>query len=120
MSRWFWTATKVQPAMVAEEEEKHLKDVEQALLLLLDDDIEGADAMLNAKNTAYHHVGRGISKFIASMLGAEKEMLNEAAALLYIAENKSWEYMKQAQKEPVALGRSVYPPGTEYLLCYSV
>lgn len=119
MSRWFRNA-KPHVAMVAAEEEQHLRDVERALLKLLDDDIVGADAILDGKESTYHCLGRGMSKFIASMLSAEKESLAEAASLLLVAESKAWEDMKKAQKEEAAFKSTIYPPGTEYLLCYSV
>lgn len=105
--------------MTAEEEDKHLQDVEHALLQLLNDDIAAADKILKQKDSSYHHLGRGISSFIASMLGVEKELLKDAANTLQAAENKTWEDMKKAQKEPAAFQSHIYPPGTEYLLCYA-
>jgi hypothetical protein len=35
------------------------------------------------------------------------------------AETKTWDDMKKAQREPTAFKSSIYPPGTEYLLCYA-
>jgi hypothetical protein len=106
--------------MTAEEEDQHLQSVEIALLKLLDDDVEAADKILKEQNSSYHHLGRGISSFIASMLGVEKELLKEAAAALQVAETKTWEDMKKAQREPNAFRSEIYPPGTEYLLCYAI
>lgn len=106
--------------MVAAEEDEHLRNVEIALLKLLDDDIAQADKILKEKDSAFHHLGRGISSFIASMLGVEKELLKEAAATLQVAENKTWDDMKKAQKESTAFQSTIYPPGTEYLLCYAI
>jgi ATP-dependent Clp protease ATP-binding subunit ClpA len=105
--------------MVAEEEDKHLQQVEHALLQLLNDDIAEADRILKQHNSSYHHLGRGISNFIASMLGVEKELLKDAANTLHLAENKTWEDMKKAQASATAYKSSIYPPGTEYLLCYA-
>ncbi|KAH8808246.1 outer membrane protein-like protein iml2 [Xylogone sp. PMI_703] len=121
MSRWFRSAAKVEvPALVAVDEENNLKAVEQALLLLLNDDVKEANKRLLEKDSAYHHLGRGISSFMASMLGAEKELLKDAAAKLQLAETKTWEDMKRAEKDPAAFRSKIYPPGTEYLLCYSI
>lgn len=106
--------------MVAEEEDQHLLEVERALLQLLNDDIASADKMLKQNDSSYHHLGRGISSFIASMLGAEKQLLQEAAAALQKAEAKTWEDMKTAQSSPTAYKSHIYPPGTEYLLCYAI
>lgn len=120
MSRWFRATAKAHaPAMVAEEEDKHLLQVEHALLQLLNDDIAEADRILKQHDSSYHHLGRGISNFIASMLGVEKELLKDAAATLQLAENKTWEDMKKAQASPTAYKSAIYPPGTEYLLCYA-
>ena len=117
---WFRSATRAQrPAMVAAEEDQHLQDVELALLKLLNDDIAEADKILKRKDSSYHHLGRGISSFIGSMLGVEKELLKDAAAELHLAENKTWDDMKRAQREPQAYQSHIYPPGTEYLLCYA-
>jgi hypothetical protein len=106
--------------MVAEEEDQHLLSVEQALLKLLDDDIEEADRILKQHDSSYHHLGRGISSFIASMLGVEKELLKDAAAALQVAEIKTWEDMNRAKREQSAYRSKIYPPGTEYLLCYAI
>lgn len=80
MSRWFKAAAKSHaPAMVAEEEDRHLQQVEHALLQLLNDDIAEADKILKQQDSSYHHLGRGISSFIASMLGVEKELLKDVS-----------------------------------------
>lgn len=105
--------------MIAEEEDRHLEQVEHALLQLLNDDIEAAQKILKQQDSSYHHLGRGIVSFIASMLGVEKELLKEAAGKLQEAENKTWNDMKKAQSEPAAFKSSIYPPGTEYLLCFA-
>lgn len=121
MSRWFKSAVKAEvPRMVADEEERNLKAVEQALNLLLNDDVKEANRRLLEKDSSYHYLGRGISSFMASMLGAEKELMKDAAAKLQLAETKTWEAMKQAEKDHTAFRSKIYPPGTEYLLCYSI
>lgn len=120
MSRWFRSATKAAPSMVGDDEEAHLVHVEAAMLKLLNDDIEEADELLKKQDSSYHHLGRGISGFLSAMMGVEKDLLKEAAIILQEAENKSWEDMKKAQKEPMAFQSNIYPQGTEYLLCYSV
>jgi hypothetical protein len=117
---WFSSAVKAHhPTMVAAEEDQHLQDVEFALLQLLNDDIAEADRILKQQDSSYHYLGRGISSFIASMLGVEKELLKDAATALQLAESKTWDDMKRAQKEPQAYHSRIYPPGTEYLLCYA-
>ncbi|CAG8960314.1 hypothetical protein HYFRA_00012388 [Hymenoscyphus fraxineus] len=120
MTSWFRSVVKTAPAMSGEEEDRHLQHVENALLQLLNDDIAAADEILKQHESSYHHLGRGISSFLASMLGAEKELLKDALNKLLLSESKNWEDMKVAQREPTAFRSKVYPPGTEYLLCYAV
>jgi hypothetical protein len=108
------------PVMVAAEEDKHLRAVETAMLKLLDDDVLKAEEILKEQDSSYHHLGRGISSFISSMLGAEKELLKEAALILHTAEVRTWDDMKRAQKDSTAFRSHIYPPGSEYLLCYSI
>lgn len=119
MSRWFGSKAKAPAAMVAEEEDQHLQHVEHALLQLLNDDIAEADRILKQHDSSFHHLGRGISNFIASMLATEKELLKEAAAILQLAEEKTWEDYKRGQSSPASFKSHIYPPGTEYLLCYA-
>ncbi|KAH8594328.1 outer membrane protein-like protein iml2 [Bisporella sp. PMI_857] len=106
--------------MHAEEEDAHLQAVENALINLLNDDIEAAEAALKKADSSYHYLGRGITGFIAAMLGAEKELMVDAGATLKLAENKTWEDMKTARKEPTAYQSTIYNPGTEYELCYAI
>jgi hypothetical protein len=118
MASWFRSAVKHQPMLEAEEEDKHLRHVETALLQLLNDDIVEADRILKEHESSYHYLGRGISSFLSSMLGGEKEMVKEALSKLLASETKNWDDMKKAQKEPTAYRSQIYPAGTEYLLCY--
>jgi hypothetical protein len=104
--------------MEAEAEDKHLRHVETALLQLLNDDIDEANRILKEHESSYHYLGRGISSFLSSMLGGEKEMVKEALSKLLASENKNWEDMKKAQKDDTAYRSKIYPAGTEYLLCY--
>lgn len=120
MGRWFGGTKDVQASMNAKDEEAHLRQVENALLLLLNDDITAAEKILMSADSSFHAIGRGISKFISSMLGAEKEFLRDAAAALQEAENKAWEDMKRSQRDATAFRSQIYSPGTEYLLCYTV
>ncbi|KAG9240553.1 outer membrane protein-like protein iml2 [Calycina marina] len=117
--RLFRSTGKAKP-MIAAEEDVHLQSVETALLKLLNDDIAAANAILQKSNSSYHHLGRGISSFISAILGAEKELLKDAAAALHLAETKTWEDMKAAQKDTTAYQSKIYAPGTEYHLCYAI
>lgn len=102
MSRWFRAAARSHaPTMVAEEEDRHLQQVEHALLQLLNDDIAQADKILKEQNSSYHHLGRGISSFIASMLGVEKELLKDVS--LMCSEKLSFALFSKILECPSAL-----------------
>ncbi|RDW66185.1 outer membrane protein-like protein iml2 [Coleophoma cylindrospora] len=120
MSRWFRSAVKGQNPMIAEDEMRYLRDAEEALMLLLNDDIEKADKILKEQDSSFHLLGRGISAFLASMLGGEKDLMKNASVLLQAAETRTWEDMKKAEKEPDAFQSAIYPPGTEYAVCFSI
>ncbi|POS84753.1 hypothetical protein EPUL_001163 [Erysiphe pulchra] len=120
MSRWFGAISKAQVPMIASVEEAHLRQVQDALLMLLNDDPVSADKILSSADSSFHLGGRGISMFLSSILGAESELLKDAAKTIQGAENKAWEDMKRAQKDSTAFRSNIYPPGTEYLLCYAI
>lgn len=119
MSRWFGAISKAQVQMSASVEETYLRQVQDALLMLLNDDPTSANKILSSADSAFHLGGRGISMFLSSMLGAESELLKDAAKMIQEAENKALEDMKRAQKDSTAFRSTIYPPGTEYLLCYA-
>ncbi|CAK7213647.1 Mitochondrial outer membrane protein iml2 [Sporothrix bragantina] len=124
---------------------RELADMEDAMAstaLLLNDDMEGAEARLRAHkdNSAFHLMGLGVSTFMRSVLGFEKEFMNEANARLLECETRAWEEMKKAQSAATGttssgwLGRSststptpsagtltgsIYPPGSEYALVHA-
>lgn len=119
MNRFFGKPiVKQQSPMIAAEESKNLQETEAALLYLLNDDIAAADAILNGGDSSFHHLGRGVSAFIAAMFASEKDLLKGAAVILQESETRTWDDMKRAETDSTAFRSEIYPPGTEYLLCY--
>lgn len=135
------SSTTVSPAIARE-----IADMEDAMAstaLLLNDDMEGAEARLRARkdSSAFHLMGLGVSTFMRSVLGFEKEFMNEANARLLECESRAWDEMKKAQAAASGggggggwLGRStasttsaptptsatqIYPPGSEYALVHA-
>ncbi|EPE09087.1 mitochondrial outer membrane protein iml2 [Ophiostoma piceae UAMH 11346] len=123
---------------------REIADLDDAMALtslLLNDDIDGAEAQLRArKDTAkkvvspFHLMGLGVSTFIRSVLGFEKEIMNEADARLTECETRAWEEMRKAQtanggggwfgaassaSTGTAAAESIYPPGSEYALVHA-
>ncbi|CAK7231511.1 Mitochondrial outer membrane protein iml2 [Sporothrix eucalyptigena] len=134
------TETQSPAAAAAAREIADMEDAMASTALLLNDDMEGAEARLRAHkdSSAFHLMGLGVSTFMRSVLGFEKEFMNEANARLLECETRAWDEMKKAQGAGTAsggwLGRSststatpppgvvtasIYPPGSEYALVHA-
>ena len=97
-------------------------DIDEAMeasSLVMNDDIAGAEARLSQGDSAFHLLAMGVCTFMRSVLGFEKEMMNQASARLVECETKAWAELKRAQKEDNRGMERLYPPGSEYLLVQS-
>ncbi|CAK7269379.1 Mitochondrial outer membrane protein iml2 [Sporothrix epigloea] len=125
----------------AAHEVNDMEDAMASAALLLNDDMEGAEARLCARkdSSAFHLMGLSVSMFMRSVLGFEKEFMDEANTRLLECEARAWREMKKA--EAAALGSSsvwlrrttsskdtftsdaphpgIYPPGSEYALVHA-
>lgn len=61
----------------ASDEIKMLEDTLAAASLIMNDDVDGADAKLQQANSSFHQLGRGVTQFMRSVLGTEPEMMKE-------------------------------------------
>ncbi|ENI08514.1 hypothetical protein COCC4DRAFT_129645 [Bipolaris maydis ATCC 48331] len=84
---------------------------------IMADDIENAEIHLNKGSSPFHQLGAGVCVFIRATLGFEPEIVREAANALYVAENSAYEQHRRASKDPNSYRSSIYPPGTEYVVC---
>jgi len=107
--------------------ERRARDIEDAMAaaeLIMNDDMEGADVRLRLRedSSTFHQFGLGVSTFVRSILGFEKETMTEAANRLNETETRASEDMKRVQKEaavPGWQGSKVYPPGSEFALVHA-
>ncbi|KAI9683172.1 MAG: Mitochondrial outer membrane protein iml2 [Trizodia sp. TS-e1964] len=100
-----------------QEEQQHLEDALQAASMIMDDDIEGAEASLAKGNSTFHKLGQGITTFMRATLGFEQDIMKEASDRLADAELNAASDQRRAIQNPESRHSSIYPPGTEYALC---
>ncbi|KAI9775970.1 MAG: Tetratricopeptide repeat protein 39C [Geoglossum umbratile] len=94
-----------------------LEDALQAVIHIMNDDVESAEAGLNNGHSSFHKLGRGVITFMEAALGFEPEFMREASARLGDAENSAWHDQRNALRDPTSYRSAIYPPGSEYALC---
>jgi hypothetical protein len=120
-------------SLAKQQEIDDIEDAMAAAALIMNDDIPGAEARFRERkgSSSFHQLGMGVSTFMTSILGFEKEEIAAAGVQLSESENRSWEEMKRAQRDAQktaggwfsrgsgAAGEmtgSIYPPGSEFAL----
>lgn len=105
--------------MNATEEAEYLAQALGAVSLIMEENIEGAEAELAVANTSFNKLGLGVTIFMRALLGFEPEIMKAATERLTDAENTTWADMKKAQKNTEGFQSKIYPAGSEFALCYS-
>ncbi|KAF9873637.1 mitochondrial outer membrane protein iml2 [Colletotrichum karsti] len=102
---------------------REMADIEEAMAaasLIMNDDIDGAEERLRKGDSAFHQLGLSMTTFLRSVLGFEKDVMNEASKRLADTEAKAWADYKKAEREGSSDASSrIYPPGTEFLLIHA-
>ena len=88
-----------------------------AVELIMDDDIEGAEAGVRDGSSAFHKLARGTLAFMRATLGFEQEVMKQAAEELYEAESSASTSHYKALHDPKAFQSSIYDKGSEFSLC---
>lgn len=100
-------------------ESEYLADAMRCAAMIMNDEVEEADVRLNACESSFHLLGRGVTRFLKSILGFEQDIMKEASEKLAEAEAMAWADLKKAQKEANGIRASIYPPGSEFALCHA-
>lgn len=108
--------TELQAAEVAQ-----IKDAMTSAAKIMNDDIIGAELDLRKGSSPFHLLGLGITTFMRSILGFEKDIMAEASTRLNECETAAWNAMKKAQRDAATYGDSnrIHPPGSEYALVHA-
>ncbi|KAL4868371.1 hypothetical protein BDV12DRAFT_169898 [Aspergillus spectabilis] len=107
----------------ASSELQDLEDAIAAAELILNDDVDGAEAGLSGRNSSFHLLGRAVVMFIRATLGFEQDIMRQAAKRLNEAENKAYSDQQRAKssaQSQTTYHSEIYAPGSEFVLCQAM
>ncbi|KAJ2895116.1 breast cancer protein [Zalerion maritima] len=102
-------------ADIAAQEMADIDEAMNAAGLVMNDDIEGAEARLKGGDSAFHLLALGVCTFMQSILGVEKEQMNEAGARLGQCCTKADADLYKTRWKTQKSHR-LYAPGSEFKL----
>ncbi|GAB1739385.1 hypothetical protein NU219Hw_g4346t1 [Hortaea werneckii] len=107
-------------SLTALDEPHALEDALASAALILNDDVEKAEAELAKGTSPFHKLGRATALFLQAALGFEKTIMEQAATRIAEAEEAASEHQRRAIRDPASAHQStIYPPGSEYALCHA-
>ncbi|KAL9579083.1 MAG: hypothetical protein Q9212_005319 [Teloschistes hypoglaucus] len=86
---------------------------------IMNDDLQAAEDGLANGSSSFHKFGKGMVAFLRATLGFEPEVMREASDRLVEAETTASADQKKAQRDSQSHRSAIYPPGSEYALCYA-
>ncbi|KAK6356383.1 Mitochondrial outer membrane protein iml2 [Orbilia javanica] len=96
------------------DEQAEIIQVLRAMDLVMNDDIDTAEAELEAGGSLWHKLGQGATGFIRSAAGLEQAVMKEASDSLGAAETAAYAAQRHAIRSPRST--SSYPAGIEFAL----
>ncbi|TKA22225.1 hypothetical protein B0A50_08094 [Salinomyces thailandicus] len=107
-------------SLTALDEPHALQEALAAAALILNDEVEQAEAELAKGTSPFHKLGRATALFLQAALGFEKPIMEQAAARIAEAEESASEHQRRAIRDPSSAHQSkIYPVGAEYALCHA-
>lgn len=97
-------------------ERQNLEAAMHAAIMILNDDVDGAEEGLGSGNSSFHLLGRGVVTFLRATLGFEHDVMKEASDRLTDAEATATNDYNKAQRDDQAYHSSIYLAGSEFSL----
>ncbi|PKS06711.1 hypothetical protein jhhlp_006785 [Lomentospora prolificans] len=97
----------------------NIEDAFASAELIINDDMDGAEARLKKGDSSYHQLALAVIGFARSILGFEKGVMIQTSTQLANCEARALADQKRAQKEFAECASCVYPAGTEYSLVHT-
>ena len=101
-------------------ESQNLITALKAVELIMDDDLEGAEAGLAQGHSAFHALCKGVLGFLRATLGFEQDVMKEASEQLQAAETSAYNDHYKAQHASRAFASNIYETGAEFSLCQAM
>ncbi|KAL9621945.1 MAG: hypothetical protein Q9160_003607 [Pyrenula sp. 1 TL-2023] len=97
-------------------ESQNLEVAMRAAVMILNDDVDGAEEGLRSGHSSFHKLGRGVVIFLRATLGFEQDVMREASERLADAEATASNDYYKAQRDSHSYRSAIYTPGSEFSL----
>lgn len=97
-------------------ESQNLEVAMRAAIMILNDDVDGAEEGLRSGHSSFHKLGRGVVIFLRATLGFEQDVMREASERLADAEATASNDYHKAQRDSHSYRSAIYTAGSEFSL----